>query len=146
VAPADPALDDGADDEPSEPELDDDDDPELDDEPELDDDPEPEDVAPEPADVAECPVLLVLPCAAAGSSTATTPATATPTIPAPMVAVRSRRRARSRATTADTVRWSLFITGLLSAATDLFSLGPGDLAALGSPSALALSSGGFRPG
>jgi hypothetical protein len=108
VTPADPELDDGADDEPSEPELDD--------EPELE--------LPDPLDCAACPdevpvlafpvlaladpeVLLVLPCAAAGSSTMTTPATATPTIPAPMVAVRSRRRARSRATTADTVRSSL---------------------------------------
>ena len=158
VAPADPELDDGADEEPNEPELDDDE-PELDDDPELRaGEPVPEDATPEPPDVTECPVPLlaadpvadpvavVLPCAAAGSSAATTPATATPTIPALMVAVRSRRRARSRATTADTVRSSLFITGLLSADTDLFSLGPGDLAALGSPSALALSSGGFRPG
>lgn len=172
MAPADPELDDGADDEPNEPELDDD--PELDDEPELADEPEPE-VAPLPEDpvledpvledpvpddpvpeLAECPVLaefddpvlllLVVLCAAAGSPTITTPAAATPTIPAPMVALRSRRRAWSRAEMADTVRSSLFITELLCTATDPSSLGPGDLAALGSPSVLALSSQGFRPG
>jgi hypothetical protein len=124
VTPDGPELDDGADDDPSEPELDDDDDPELDDEPELAD--EPELVLPEPEvapELAECPVLvlvpddeaaLVLPCAEAGSSAATTPTAATPRIPAPMVAARSRRRARSRDTTADTVRSSLFMKGLLS--------------------------------
>jgi hypothetical protein len=111
---------DGVDDEPDEPEFDDE--PEFEDEPELDEEPEPEDEvpepdddAPEPDDVAECPVplwaaeLLVLLCAAAGSSAITTPATATPTIPAPMVALRRRRRAWSRAKIADTVRSSLCI-------------------------------------
>ncbi len=122
MAPAGPALDDGADDEPNEPELDDE--PELD-EPELDDEPEPEaELLPEdpvledpvleapvledpvPVDAApelpECPVLawlddplllLAVLCAAAGSSAITMPATAAPTIPAPMVALRRRRRA-----------------------------------------------------
>ena len=118
MTPADPELDDGAD-EPNEPELDDDDDPELDAEPELDDDPEPvpDDDWPEPDDAAEFPVPLLagdpaellLLCAAAGSSAITTPATAAPTIPAPMVALRSRRRAWSRAKMAGTVRSSLFI-------------------------------------
>jgi hypothetical protein len=117
VAPAVPELDDGADDEPNEPEPDDDDEPEFDDEPEpVDDEPEPVDAEPEPADFPllawdDDPVLVL--CAAAGSSTITTPATVTPTIPAPMVAVRSLRPARSRAKTADTVRSSLFILGLL---------------------------------
>jgi hypothetical protein len=120
VAPAGPELDDGADDEPNEPLLDDD--PEFDDEPEPDDDdepefedePEPVDAEPEPADFPllawdDDPVLVL--CAAAGSSTITTPATVTPTIPAPTVALRSLRRARSRAKMADTVRSSLFILG-----------------------------------
>ena len=120
MTPDDPELDDGADDDPNEPELDEDDDPELDDEPEPADEPEPVLPEPEVPEPADCPVLvpddaaaLVFPCAEAGSSAATTPATATPRIPAPMVAVRSRRRARSRDTTADTVRSSLFIRGLL---------------------------------
>jgi hypothetical protein len=113
VAPAVPELDDGADDEPNEPEPDDDDEPEFDDELEPDE-LEPVDAEPEPADFPllawdDDPVLML--CAAAGSSTITTPATVTPTIPAPMVALRSLRPARSRAKMADTVRSSLFILG-----------------------------------
>jgi hypothetical protein len=165
VAPADPELDDGADDEPSEPELDDD--PELDDEPELADEPEPED--PVPADpvledpvpddpvpeLAECPVLaefddpvlllLVVLCAAAGSPTITTPAAATPTIPVPMVALRSRRRAWSRAKMADTVRSSLCIQGLLYRGQYPISVGGADLTMLGSSSPVAQSPAA-RPG
>ena len=157
MAPADPALDDGADDEPNEPELDDD--PELDDEPELADEPEPED--PVPADpvledpvpddpvpeLAECPVLLLLVvlCAAAGSPTITTPAAATPTIPVPMVALRSRRRAWSRAKMADTVRSSLCIQGLLYRGQYPISVGGADLTMLGSSSPVAQSPAA-RPG
>ena len=157
MAPADPELDDGADDEPSEPELDDD--PELDDEPELADEPEPED--PVPADpvledpvpddpvpeLAECPVLLLLVvlCAAAGSPTITTPAAATPTIPVPMVALRSRRRAWSRAKMADTVRSSLCIQGLLYRGQYPISVGGADLTMLGSSSPVAQSPAA-RPG
>ena len=122
MAPADPELDDGADDEPNEPELADEPEPEvapLPEDPVLED-PVPDDPVPE---LAECPVLaefddpvlllLLVLCAAAGSPTITTPAAATPTIPAPMVALRSRRRAWSRAKMADTVRSSLCIQGLL---------------------------------
>jgi hypothetical protein len=162
VAPADPELDDGADDEPNEPELDDD--PELDDEPELADEPEPEDPVledpvledpvledPVPDDpvpeLAECPVLLLLVvlCAAAGSPTITTPAAATPTIPVPMVALRSRRRAWSRAKMADTVRSSLCIQGLLYRGQYPISVGGADLTMLGSSSPVAQSPAA-RPG
>jgi hypothetical protein len=121
VAPAEPELADGADDEPNEPELDDE--PELVPLPEdpVLEDPVPEEPVPEEPvpELDECPVLaefddpvlLAVLCAAAGSSTITTPATAAPTIPAPMVALRSRRRAWSRAKMAETVRSSLFILG-----------------------------------
>jgi hypothetical protein len=148
VAPAVPELDDGADDEPNEPEPDDDDEPEFDDELEPDE-LEPVDAEPEPADFPllawdDDPVLML--CAAAGSSTITTPATVTPTIPAPMVALRSLRPARSRAKMADTVRSSLFILGLLYRGQYPISVGGADLTVLGSSSGVALSSRGFRPG
>ncbi|MGP8001200.1 MAG: hypothetical protein ACLPKI_28335 [Streptosporangiaceae bacterium] len=148
MTPAEPELDDGADDDPSEPELDEDDEPEPDDEPDVE--PVPTE---DPPDTAECPVLVlagdpaalvVLPWAMPGSSAATTPATATPRIPAPMVAVRSRRRARSRATTADTVRSSLFMESTPLTDADLFSVGAATLTALGGSSPPALSGRGPR--
>ena len=123
MAPADPELEDGAEDdgwivpdeelpvpedellpEPAEDEFDDDD-------PELD------------GDDLVVPDALAALCAELGRVNASPPATARPSTPAPAVAVRSRARARSRRTTADTVRGSLLfiMTPSRKACTPYFS-------------------------
>ncbi len=158
MTPADPELAAGAEDEPSEPELEllpDEAEPEFAEPVEL----EPEFAEPEPPELDdllpadpelepdEAPVaLLVLAWPVAGRCRATAPATATPRIPAPAVAPRSRRRARSRATTADTVRPSLvMMCAPFGRKADLASLGAADLAGLGAASRFALSSARWPP-
>jgi hypothetical protein len=129
VTGADPELAAGADDDPSEPELDVEPEPVADEPGPVEEDPESSEEDPEsseedpesfePAD-SECfdaepvraaedvpAVLLAVLCVVPGRLKATTPAAARPTIPVPAVTPRSRRRARSRATMADTVRSSL---------------------------------------
>jgi len=66
-----------------------------------------------PADVPDDvpAALLELVCVEPGRLKATAPATATPRIPAPTVTARSLCRARSRSTTADTARGSLLSIG-----------------------------------
>ncbi|HUY46657.1 MAG TPA: hypothetical protein VMV92_13135 [Streptosporangiaceae bacterium] len=117
----DPELAAGAEDDPSEPEL------ELAAEPVVPESSEPSPDAELPgaglpgaglpdAGPADVPddvpaALLELVCVEPGRLKATAPATATPRIPAPTVTARSLCRARSRSTTADTARGSLLSIG-----------------------------------